>query len=113
MTYLFPIRASDKNVMIDLLLQNDYEWTFNRYHESASWEIWFVYKSKLQSYSSWSCVGDVVRWAPDELSFNSAQAYEDIYKPHKPGVVFVKDTKFYVADETYVLCHSILQNMPN
>ena len=55
----------------------------------------------------------MVRWAPDELSFNSAQAYEDIYKPHKPGVVFLKDTKFYVADETYVLCHSILQNMPN
>lgn len=44
--------------------------------------------------------GDVVRWAPDELSFNSAQAWDDIYKPHKPGEVFVKDTKFYIADET-------------
>jgi len=44
--------------------------------------------------------GDVVRWAPDELSFSSAQAWDDIYKPYKPGEVFVKDTKFYVADET-------------
>lgn len=44
--------------------------------------------------------GDVVRWAPDELSFNSAQAWEDIHKPSKPGQVFVKDFQSYVSDKT-------------
>jgi hypothetical protein len=47
-----------------------------------------------------SVIGHVVRWAPDELSFSSAQAYDDIYKPQKPGVIFLKDPNFYVTDDT-------------
>jgi hypothetical protein len=47
-------------------------------------------------------MGDVVRWAPDELSFSSAEAWKDIYTPHKPGETFVKDLGFYLTDDTYV-----------
>ncbi|KAE9366387.1 benzoate 4-monooxygenase cytochrome P450 [Stipitochalara longipes BDJ] len=34
--------------------------------------------------------GDVVRWTPDELSFNSVEAWKDIYTPSKKGEVFVR-----------------------
>jgi hypothetical protein len=44
----------------------------------------------------------MVRWAPDELSFSSAEAWKDIYTPHKPGETFVKDPGFYIIDDTYV-----------
>lgn len=44
--------------------------------------------------------GDVVRCAPDELSFSSAEAWKDIYTPHKPGETFVKDPGFYLIDDT-------------
>ncbi|KAH8786726.1 cytochrome P450 [Hyaloscypha sp. PMI_1271] len=43
--------------------------------------------------------GDVVRWAPNELSFSSAAAWKDIYTPHKPGEVFIKDPTFYIIDD--------------
>jgi hypothetical protein len=44
----------------------------------------------------------VVRWAPNELSFSSAEPWEDIYTPNKPGEVFVKDLMFYIIDDEYV-----------
>ncbi|KAE9366697.1 cytochrome P450 [Stipitochalara longipes BDJ] len=43
--------------------------------------------------------GEVVRWAPNELSFSSAAAWKDIYTPHKPGAVFLKDPVFYIVDD--------------
>jgi len=53
----------------------------------------------------------VVRWAPDELSFSSAEAWRDIYTPHKPGEVFVKDPRFYIIDEKYVFSLSPVRKM--
>ena len=43
--------------------------------------------------------GEVVRWAPDELSFSSAAAWKDIYNPRKSGDLFMKDHKFYITDD--------------
>ncbi|KAE9365500.1 cytochrome P450 [Stipitochalara longipes BDJ] len=44
--------------------------------------------------------GEVVRWAPDELSFSSADAWKDIYMPHKAGEIFIKDPDWYLIDDT-------------
>jgi hypothetical protein len=46
--------------------------------------------------------GDVVRWAPDELSFATAAAWKDIYTQRKSGKTFVKDHKFYMTDDSWV-----------
>lgn len=46
--------------------------------------------------------GDIVRWAPNELSFANSAAWKDIYSPRKSGQIFTKDPKFYLSDETYV-----------
>jgi hypothetical protein len=43
--------------------------------------------------------GEVVRWAPNELSFSSAAAWKDIYNPRKSGDLFMKDHKFYITDD--------------
>jgi hypothetical protein len=53
----------------------------------------------------------VVHWAPDELSFSSADAWRDIYTPHKPGKVFLKDPGFFLVDETYVFHLSTVDNL--
>ena len=68
-------------------------------------------KPKPQLYVGWLCVGDVVRWAPNELSFSSAEAWKDIYTPRKPGEIFVKDPMFYIIDDEYVSYLSTVRNM--
>ena len=52
----------------------------------------------------------MVRWTPNELSFSSAEAWRDIYTPHKPGETFVKDPGFYLIDDTYVFNPFIFEN---
>lgn len=44
-------------------------------------------------------LGDIVRISPDELSFQSAAAWKDIYNARKSGEVFLKDPKFYITDD--------------
>jgi len=49
--------------------------------------------------------GDVVRWAPDELSFSSSAAWKDIYNPRKD--TFLKDPKFYITDDQFKAPHIV------
>jgi cytochrome P450 len=52
--------------------------------------------------------GDVVRIAPDELSFQNADAWKDIYG-HRPGLPeMVKDRRFY--PQSFEEVHSIFQS---
>lgn len=47
-----------------------------------------------------NALGDIVRWAPNELSFANSAAWKDIYNPRKSGQMFTKDPKFYLSDDT-------------
>lgn len=49
-------------------------------------------------------VGEVFRFAPDELSFSSGAAWKDIYGPQKSGAIFKKDSAFYITNDKYVNC---------
>ncbi|TVY15295.1 Cytochrome P450 monooxygenase hmp1 [Lachnellula arida] len=44
--------------------------------------------------------GEVVRWAPNDVSFSAGAAWKDIYVPRRSGKVFLKDPTFYVANQT-------------
>jgi hypothetical protein len=46
------------------------------------------------------CLGDVVRWGPNELSFANADAWKDIYDRRKDGKILVKDPLFYRTEYT-------------
>lgn len=48
----------------------------------------------LRSHLLRIIIGPVVRVAPNELSFNSAQSWKDIYSPRKDRAIFVK-SDFY------------------
>jgi cytochrome P450 len=56
-----------------------------------------------------SFAGDVVRVAPNELSFNTVQAHRDIYStPSRTKKPFIKDAKFYNnGDSVRVLFYEI------
>jgi len=56
--------------------------------------------------------GEVIRWAPNELSFSCADAWKDIYGPRKSGNVFVKDPKFYPTDDTIRAKHIVNTSDP-
>lgn len=47
-----------------------------------------------------SDTGEVVRVAPGELSYSSANSWKDIYGQRKSGNVFTKDPRFLVTDDT-------------
>lgn len=51
--------------------------------------------------------GEVVRVAPDELSFNSGQSWKDIYGQYRGEIELPKDKKFYVGG-TFAGTESIL-----
>ncbi|KAF4822004.1 Cytochrome P450 monooxygenase BOA3 [Colletotrichum siamense] len=64
-----------------------YHWLTGHYHE-------YIHKLH-QKY------GDVVRLAPNELSFNTAQSLQDIYgNPSKSGQTFLKSS-FYAGPSGY------------
>ncbi|TVY81294.1 Cytochrome P450 monooxygenase hmp1 [Lachnellula suecica] len=56
--------------------------------------------------------GEVVRLAPDELSFSSAAAWKDIYTQRKSGNQFLKDEKFYITNNTVRAPHLVNMSDP-
>lgn len=51
--------------------------------------------------------GEVVRVAPGELSYSSANSWKDIYMQRKSGNVFTKDPRFLVTDDTLRAPHLV------
>lgn len=49
----------------------------------------------------------MVRWAPNELSFASGEAWKDIYDRGKDGKVLIKDPLFYRTDDTVRAKHIV------
>jgi len=53
------------------------------------------------------CIGPVVRVAPNELSFNTAQSWRDIYEKKKGQATFIK-SDFYDGGNFAAEAHSIV-----
>ena len=58
-------------------------------------------------FRAYSCTGPVVRVAPNELSFNTAQSWRDIYEKKKGQATFIK-SDFYDGGNFAAETHSIV-----
>ncbi|KAF1969676.1 cytochrome P450 [Bimuria novae-zelandiae CBS 107.79] len=77
-----------------------------------TWLIWFHPLSRFPVKALHGKYGDVVRWAPNELSFACADAWKDIYDRRKDGKVLTKDPVWYRKDATMRAEHIVNADDP-